>query len=155
MELEHANLDHPVHRRQVVELLDMYNRDAMGGGTGLEETVRSGLIEGLRRYPDALVLLAREQSQAIGLCIAFEGYSTFHARPLLNIHDIAVHPQYRNRGVGRALLAEVERDARRRGCCRITLEVRADNAGAQHLYRSAGFGESSPVMHFWHKTLGD
>lgn len=153
--IESADLDNPQHQRQVVALLDMYSRDAMGGGDDLPDAVRAGLVDGLRRYPDALILLAREQAQVIGLCIGFEGFSTFHARPLLNIHDIAVDPQYRGRGVGRALLAAAEQEARRRGCCKITLEVRADNAAAQHLYRSVGFGDAEPVMHFWHKMLDD
>lgn len=153
MNIQPADLDNPDHCQQVVSLLDMYSRDAMGAGAPLTAAVRARLTEGLRRHPGSLVLLAWDQAQAIGLCIGFEGFSTFHARPLLNIHDIAVHPAHRNRGVGRALLAAAEREARGRGCCKITLEVRTDNALAQHLYRSAGFGEATPVMHFWHKML--
>lgn len=151
--IESADLDNPDHERTVVNLLDMYSRDVMGGGTPLTAVVRSTLIDGLRRRPGTLVLLAWRDREAVGLCIGFEGFSTFHARPLLNIHDLAVHPQHRNRGTGRALLEAAEAEARRRGCCKLTLEVRADNAPAQHLYRELGFGESTPVMHFWHKML--
>jgi ribosomal protein S18 acetylase RimI-like enzyme len=155
LRIEPAELDNPVHQQQVVALLDMYSRDAMGGGAPLPAAVRAGLIDGLRNHPSALVLLAREDNQAVGLCIGFEGFSTFHARPLLNIHDLAVHPEYRQRGVGRALLAAAETLARRRNCCKITLEVREDNLPAQRLYRSIGFAEATPVMHFWHKLLAD
>ena len=34
----------------------------------------------------------------VGLATTFEGFSTFAAKPLINIHDIAVLPDYRGRG---------------------------------------------------------
>jgi len=153
--IEAADLDNPVHRQQVVALLDMYSRDPMGDSAPLSDTVRAGLADGLHNHPAALVLLAWEDGQCVGLCVGFEGFSTFHARPLLNIHDLVVHPVHRQRGIGCALLAAAEATARQRNCCKITLEVRADNQPAQRLYRSTGFGESTPVMHFWNKQLDD
>lgn len=51
---------------------------------------------------------------------------------------IAVDPAYRGRGVGKALLKGVMRDAYQRGASRIFLEMRANNP-AEKLYRSAGF----------------
>jgi ribosomal protein S18 acetylase RimI-like enzyme len=152
---EPADLRNPEHQQQVLALLDMYSRDAMGDGAPLSARVRAGLIDGLCKHPAALVLLAWQDDEAAGLLVAFEGFSTFHARPLLNIHDLAVYPQYRHRGIGRALLAAAEVQARRRNCCRLTLEVRSDNRPAQKLYRSEGFGDTVPAMHFWHKTLAD
>jgi len=70
--------------------------------------------------------------------------STFAARPLLNLHDLAVLPERRGLGVGRALLEAVEARARDLGCCKLTLEVRQDNARAQALYESFGFGHFAP-----------
>ncbi|MCG6866148.1 MAG: GNAT family N-acetyltransferase [Thiogranum sp.] len=151
--IEAADLDNRRHQGQVVALLDLYSRDAMGNGEPLPEATRAALISGLRRHPASLVLLAWQAQRCVGLCICFEGFSTFQAKPLLNIHDLVVDPAHRNLGVGRALLAAVEAAARERDCCRITLEVRADNGAAQHLYRGVGFRESDPVMHFWHKCL--
>ncbi len=59
----------------------------------------------------------------------------------VDIHNLAVHPGYRRRGVARALLHWVIGDAKERGAGRITLEVRKSNTGAQDLYRSLGFAE--------------
>ncbi|MGD8935046.1 MAG: N-acetyltransferase [Thiogranum sp.] len=151
--IQPADLDNHEHQTQVVALLDLYSRDAMGNGEPLPAATRAALISGLRRHPASLVLLAWQADCCAGLCVCFEGFSTFQARPLLNIHDLVVHPAHRNLGVGRALLAAVETAARERDCCRITLEVRADNAAAQHLYRDVGFREADPVMHFWQKSL--
>jgi ribosomal protein S18 acetylase RimI-like enzyme len=155
VQIETADLHNSSHQQQLVRLLDLYSRDAMGNGAPLADATRAELVEGLRRHPASVVLLAWEGGECVGLCICFEGFSTFRARPLLNVHDLIVHPAYRNRGIGRALLRAVETAARARRCCKVTLEVRADNAAAQHLYRSVGFRDSEPPMHFWHKMLDE
>ena len=53
--------------------------------------------------------------------------------------SIAVAPGSAGRGLGAALLAALERNARRHGCDRLRLEVRSDNARAQTLYRGCGY----------------
>lgn len=155
VEIEQADLNNPVHQRAIVELLDMYSQDAMGSASPLSESTRERLIEGLQRHSGTLVLLAGRNGKYIGLCTCFEGFSTFQARPLMNIHDIAVHPDHRNQGIGRCLLAAVEETARQRDCCKLTLEVRRDNPAARHLYGAFGFVDTDPPMQFWHKLLAD
>lgn len=56
-----------------------------------------------------------------------------------DIHNLAVHPDHRRQGVGRALLQAVVEETRREGLRRITLEVRKSNEAAQRLYQSLGF----------------
>ena len=148
-----ADLKNPNHQLAIVQLLDMYCRDAMGGGKPLADDSRARLIPALQSRSDTLILLAFSDGKPVGLCTCFEGFSTFMAKPLLNVHDLAVHPAHRGRGIGRSLLMEAETLACESGYCKLTLEVRADNPGAQHLYRSLGFAELTPVMHFWNKTL--
>lgn len=88
------------------------------------------------------MLLAIEGDRAVGVAVCFQGFSTFQARPPINIHDLAVLPGSRGRGVGKALLSAAEHEARRRGCCKLTLEVRKDNPAAG-LYRALRFGAGS------------
>ena len=57
----------------------------------------------------------------------------------LDIHNLAVAPAYRRRGLARALLEAVIADARREKATRVTLEVRKSNDAAQRLYHSLGF----------------
>jgi ribosomal protein S18 acetylase RimI-like enzyme len=85
------------------------------------------------------VLLAFADQRPVGMAICFFGFATFQARPLLNIHDLAVVPDYRGQGIGRALLGEAEKRALGHGCCKLTLEVRDDNRPARALYESFGF----------------
>lgn len=146
-----ARLDVGADAEAVVKLLDAYASDPMGAGAPLADDVRRDLVPALSAVPDHLILLAFCATGPVGIAVCFQGFSTFRARPLLNIHDLAVLPEHRGRGVGRALLVAVEEEARRRGCCKLTLEVRDDNRAAARLYARLGFGpgraESTPVPH--------
>lgn len=55
------------------------------------------------------------------------------------VTNIAVYPQYRHKGVGRALIEAQKRLCTRRGFSMLTLEVRESNATAIGLYTQEGF----------------
>lgn len=148
-----ADLADSAHQREIVELLDMYCRDGFGDGKPLSLEARENLIPGMVKHGGARVFLAYEGERAAGLANCFLGFSTFRAQPLINIHDIAVHPDFRGRGVGQALLAAVEEHARELGCCKVTLEVRSDNERAMASYRRAGYESTQPETWFWAKKL--
>jgi ribosomal protein S18 acetylase RimI-like enzyme len=136
----------------IAMLLNSYAIEPVGGGKPLSRDVQERLVPALRDIPRALVLLALVDDSAIGIAVCFVGFSTFRARPLLNIHDLAVLPQHRRKGVGRALLQAAEDYARRQGCCRVTLEVLESNSGARELYRRFGFDDST-ISRFLVKPL--
>jgi len=56
-----------------------------------------------------------------------------------HLYTIAIRPEMRGRGYGARLLKICEGIARRRGCNRLTLEVRADNRAAKKMYKKAGY----------------
>lgn len=124
----------------VLDLLNAYSGDPMGDGRGLPPETREALLPALARFPGALVLLAWLGTRPVGLAVCFTGFSTFRARTILNVHDLAVLPDLRGLGIGSRLLEAVEREARERGCCKVTLEVREDNAPARGLYARRGYG---------------
>jgi GNAT superfamily N-acetyltransferase len=134
-----ANLADAAQARAVIELVDSYARDVMGGGEPLPAAVRTRLIPGLARHPTTLVFLAWDDARPVGVAVCFTGFSTFAARPLVNIHDLAVLPDWRGRGVGRLLLRAVAEWARAHDCCKLTLEVLDHNTRARGLYESEGF----------------
>ena len=142
----------------LLQVLDAYARDPMGGGEPLPEEVRDALLPSLAGFPGAFAFLARVEGAPVGITICFMGFSTFAARPLVNIHDLAVLPAFRGRGIGRALLARVETEARMRGACKITLEVLSGNHSAKRLYESLGCSdytldpEAGNAL-FWQKRL--
>lgn len=128
-----------VDRAALIALLDAYARDPMGGGEGLPADVTARLCDDLARHPLAASFIAWSGDLPVGLVNTFEGYSTFKARPLLNVHDVVVLPAQRAQGVGQALLAACEALARERGCCKLTLEVLSGNARALRSYERFGF----------------
>ena len=123
----------------LVTLLNAYAVDPMGGGAPLEDKVREQVVPGLLKTPGAFSIIARSESQAVGLANCFMGYSTFAAAPLVNVHDLVVDATHRGRGIGKALLAAVDAEARSRGACKVTLEVLTGNEPAKALYAGAGF----------------
>jgi ribosomal-protein-alanine N-acetyltransferase len=57
----------------------------------------------------------------------------------LRINNIAVHPDWRGRAIGRAMLRRMLAEGREAGCRIALLEVRPSNAAARSLYESEGF----------------
>ena len=153
-----ADLADPRHAQAVIEILDDYAKDIMGGGNPLPDEVRENLVDGLRRHPTSMVFLAYQDGRPAGVAVCFLGFSTFAALPLVNVHDLAVSPSMRRRGIGRKLLESVQAKAIELGCAKVTLEVRDDNPAAERLYRSFGFGDeqlgdSVAAMRFLVKKL--
>lgn len=146
-EIRDAKLEDPADGAALVEIIDSYARGPGGQRAPLTEEARSGLVKGLLDHPCATALLAVGEGRAVGAAVCVWGFSTFAGRPCVNIHDLAVLPEYQGRGVGSQLLQEVERRAKERGCCKITLEVHDTNRDARRLYERAGFGPwDSPTL---------
>jgi GNAT superfamily N-acetyltransferase len=137
-----ADLGRPEHQQAIVELIDAYAADPMGNGKPLSAEVRQALIPGLQQHPTTLVFLAYQEEQPVGIAVCFRGFSTFAARPLINIHDLAVLGAQRGQGVGRKLLEAVEGKARALGCCKLTLETQENNRRARQVYEAAGFAQA-------------
>jgi len=132
----------PLDGLHLRRLLDLYARDPMGGGEPLAASVLERLCDDLARRPDAASFLAyrvTDPSDPVGLINCIEGYSTFKAKPLLNVHDIVVHPDIRGQGVAQALLGAAQQLAIERGCCKLTLEVLSGNTVAMNAYDRFGF----------------
>ncbi len=122
-----------------LELLNHYARDPMGGGAGLSDYAKAHLVEQLKNLPTFHGALAFVGDEAVGLINCFAGFSTFAAKPLLNIHDVVVRQDQRRQGIGQALLEWAEGRARQLGCCKLTLEVLANNLGAMASYSRGGY----------------
>lgn len=158
MNIEIADYRNPIHARDLVMLLDHYARDPMGGGKPIKASVKEKLATELAKLPHAFSLIGYVDGQPAALANCFEGFSTFNAKPLINIHDLMVHSDYRGQGYAPQMLAKVEEIARARGCCKVTLEVLEGNHRAQKAYTSFGFegyelDDATGKALFWQKPL--
>jgi GNAT superfamily N-acetyltransferase len=158
IEIVEADLSLPSHADAVVQLMDEYALDPMGGGKGLSDYVKANLKAELAKRKAAHVILAFVESEPAGLVVCLEGFSTFACKPLLNIHDVFVALPYRRRGLSKLLLQKAEEIAFDLGCCKLTLEVLEGNHAAQSAYKACGFSgyELNPQMGkalFWEKKL--
>ena len=153
-----ADLADPEQAAVLVKMLDAYMRDPMEGGSAPSEQVKRELISGLRAHPACYVFFVLRGEEPVGFAICFLGFSTFNARPLINIHDIFVQASARGAGMGKLLLDRIEAKARSMNGCAITLEVREDNHRARRLYGKFGFeraevGAQRVPMEFWRKRF--
>ena len=156
-----ANYHSAEDSKALVFLLNAYALDPMGGGQALSLEASSHLCADLAQISGAVSFIAWQLPasaaepasgaaaqtstslalEPIGLINCFEGYSTFKAKPLLNVHDIAVLPAFRGQGVGQALLQAAQDHAHARGCCKLSLEVLSGNHPALQSYRRFGFAQ--------------
>ena len=88
--------------------------------------------------PAVDVVIARSGSESVGFALWFYNYSTFLAREGLYLEDLFVLPEWRGRGIGRALLAHLARVAVERGCGRMEWSVLDWNESAIGFYRGLG-----------------
>ena len=141
LSVRRVDYTNPTEAQALVYLLDAYATDPAGGGEPLSEHAKCNLAAQLALRPQAFSLIAWDGGEPIGLVNCIEGFSTFACQTLVNVHDVAVLPGHRGRGVGRLLLAAAEQEAKARGACKLTLEVLSGNAPARHLYETVGFAD--------------
>ncbi|MDD4920970.1 MAG: GNAT family N-acetyltransferase [Bacteroidales bacterium] len=150
---EFCDYGNPQHLTALVDLLNHYMSDPMGDYPSHDKKQQLHLVDGLANHPSAFVLFILCDGTCAGLATCFVNFSTFKIKPYLYIHDIVVHKDFRGRGLGRSLMKKLISISKERDYCKITLEVREDNATAMALYQSMGFDECEPKMLFWTKTL--
>ena len=144
--------------KYLVQLLNDYATDPMGGGEELSDYTKNNLAETLSKSPNVFSVIAFVDKQPAGLINCVEGFSTFKCQPLVNLHDITVSKPYRGLGISTKMMAFVEQLAKTRNACKLTLEVLEGNAVAKAAYQNFGFSgyELDPQMGkatFWEKPL--
>ena len=127
------------HAQDIVSLLNHYALDSAGGGIELNNYAQENLVQELAKLSFAFSILCYVETLPVGLVNCFTLFSTFKCQPVVNIHDLIVVNQYRRKGISQLLLNEVEKVAREKGACKITLEVLEKNYIAKNSYAKFGF----------------
>ncbi len=112
-----------------------------------QSLLRKGVAAVLRDESLGFYVIAESDGEVAGqLLITFE-WSDWRNALFWWIQSVYVLPQYRGRGVYRALHAHVSREAESRGACGLRLYVDQDNATAQQVYASLGMVQARYHMY--------
>ena len=101
-----------------------------------EVTITEAMLarDGFEAHPRFRTLIAEWNGAVAGYAICFPIYSTFQG-PALFLEDVYVRPQFRDQGIGKALIGEVAAMALGEGCGALRWEVLAWNQPAIDFYK--------------------
>jgi GNAT superfamily N-acetyltransferase len=158
IEIRQVDYEDPQQTADLCSLLNEYAIDPQGGGQAIADQALQALPDKLRQFPTSLSFILYVDDKPAALTNCFYGFSTFAARPLINIHDLVVRAGYRGKGLSQRLLQHIEQVAVENDCCKLTLEVLDKNAVAMNAYKKFGFAgyELDPTTGqavFWQKKI--
>ena len=88
------------------------------------------------------LFVAELEGQVVGLASVHVNLSVEYDEPAAKLSAIVVDIDYRRRGIGEALVAAIEAEARERGCCLVFLTTAERRGDAHAFYRRVGFEET-------------
>ena len=97
----------------------------------LEET-----LFGPRPYAETII--AEWDGAPVGFALYFHNYSTFLAQPGIYLEDLFVKPEFRGKGIGKALLIRLAQIADERVCGRMEWSVLDWNEPSIAFYKKLG-----------------
>ncbi len=100
---------------------------------------RRFLAENLKRERSVIFLALDTGGRALGFTQLYPSWCSVTASQIWILYDLFVDASARQRGVGRALMQEAEKMARKSRASRIDLETATDNYDAQKLYEALGY----------------
>ena len=104
--------------------------------------------DGFKANPRFRAIIAEWDGQPAGMAFFFHHYSTWKGRPSIHLEDLFVRPEFRSKGVGKALMVHLARLAVQENCYGMRWEVLDWNTPAIEVYQRLGgrFREHWRVM---------
>jgi GNAT superfamily N-acetyltransferase len=127
---------------ELVRALALYERDPDAVRATEDDFLRDGF--GATPAFECLIAEAHEtagigpKTQPVGFVLYFYNYSTWQGRRGIHVEDIFVLPEFRGRGIGKALLGAVGARAIDANCGRLQWDVLEWNQPAIDFYHSMG-----------------
>ncbi|AKK68392.1 aminoglycoside 6'-N-acetyltransferase [Xanthomonas translucens] len=116
-----------------------------------ERDAFGGVVEALQREDAANFLAFASDGHAIGFAdvtLRQDYVNGTDSSPVGFLEGWYVVPEWRGRGVGRALLRQVQEWTCAQGCSQLASDALLDDAAAQAAHRACGFEESERVVYF-------
>lgn len=136
MVIRNARRDDAALMLTFIRELAEYERDPNAVLLTEEQLARDGFPAGDEgRYYECLI--AEEGGEPAGMALYFPVYSTWRGRAM-HLEDLFVRPQFRGRGIGKALLTRVAALSVERGCTQMFWHVLDWNEPAITFYKALG-----------------
>ena len=126
---------------QFVRDLAKYEREPKAAVATEQDFIR----DGFGVDPKFKVVLAQWDGEPAGFALFFYNYSTWQGRPGLYLEDLFVKPEFRGKGIGKALLLHLAKIAVDNNCGRYQWQVLDWNTPALDFYKSLG----AEIMKEW------
>jgi GNAT superfamily N-acetyltransferase len=126
---------------QFVRDLAEYERDPKAAVATEQDFIR----DGFGADPKFKVVFAEWNGEPAGFALFFYNYSTWQGRPGLYLEDLFVKPEFRGKGIGKALLLHLAKIAVENNCGRYQWQVLDWNTPALEFYKSLG----AEIMKEW------
>lgn len=98
---------------------------------------------------NAIYMTVTDNDRVIGVCGLMESFGE------ADICNVSVDKEYQNRGIAYTMLEGLLAEGDKRGITAYTLEVRAGNAAAIHLYEKLGFVNEGVRPNFYERPKED
>ena len=119
---------------ELIRALAAYEREPDAVVATQEDLLRDGFAA----HPLFHCLIAEWEGAAVGFAFYFFNYSTWRGRPGIHLEDVFVRPEFRGKGIGKALLVKVAGIAVENQCARFQWDVLDWNEPAIDFYHSLG-----------------
>jgi GNAT superfamily N-acetyltransferase len=111
---------------------------SQGSGEALCVDAEALVRDAFGQHPRVHLLIAESDHQLAGVALYFFNYSTWFSTRGLYLEDLFVVPEYRRRGVARAMMQRLARIAHDEKCGRFQWMVLRSNETAIRFYESLG-----------------
>ena len=123
---------------QFIRDLATYEREPDAVHATEADLLRDGFGEAKRFDCIIAELTVANKTIPVGFALYFHNYSTWRGHAGVHIEDLYVRPEYRGKGIGKALLTRVAAIAVEEGCSRLQWDVLEWNTPAIGFYKQMG-----------------
>ena len=113
-------------------------------GFDIEESVKNYRI--LLKDSNNYILVARRESNILGLINFTTRRTIMHPRPSGLIDELIVSADSRGTGIGKQLISAVIDKCRELGCCEVEVSTEKSNTRARQFYKKCGFSEDAVIL---------
>ncbi|HZS27523.1 MAG TPA: GNAT family N-acetyltransferase [Candidatus Angelobacter sp.] len=119
---------------QLIRALAEYEREPKAAVVTRADILR----DGFGRNPKFYCVIAEWDKKPVGFALWFYNYSTWQGRPGVYLEDLFVYPEFRGKGIGKALLVYLAKIAVKQKCGRYQWQVLDWNTPSIKFYESLG-----------------